>query len=139
MNYVIMIKLTKLSEDTVEDNMPTNENTFDHRLLSQTQEYRLEASIDILKLYHTLNNLELGGTTSASYGGHNSTSLGSNARYGNSPTIIFPDELQHRPATLSIPDTDGGSVSSYLSPLSNTNISSFVTGVSGEKSDVTQI
>jgi hypothetical protein len=136
MNFMVMIKVTKASEEDGVEDMQANEsnNTFDHRLLSQNQEYDLEASIDILKLYDTLNDLELKGVNSASSyeRGHNSSRLGYYAAGGghsHSPTIIFPDDLPHPSALM--PNTDGGSVSSYLSPLSNTNISAFATDSTG--------
>lgn len=144
MNFVVMIKLTKgavaqpsaIQEEKIEGKL-------DHTLRSkESPEYRLEASIDILKLYETLNGLEMTGTTPSLFGGHNIISLGlyaGNAN-GHSPTIIFPEELQHPSATLTMPNTDGGSVSSHLSSLSNTNIqTSFVTVEEGAKCDFTQI
>ena len=141
MNFVIMIKLTKASEDTLE-NMQANDNKFDHRLFSQTQEYRLEASIDILKLYDTLNDLELEGCTGAAGAGaaggcvgHPSGSCGyaGGAADCHSPTIIFPDD--HPPPSGLMPTTDGGSVSSYLSPLSNSHITAFATNGGGSGGD----
>lgn len=142
-NFAIMLKLIKESEVEVEDMQKAASTTFDHKLLARKQEYRLEASVDILKLYNTLNNLELDGPMSSStlgvrnssswgmYGGHNGV---------HSPIIIFPDELQHPSATMSMPNTDGGSVSSTLSPLSNTNIiSTFATEGGDEKQEITQV
>lgn len=138
MNFSIMIKLTKVSED--EDAIITqkkeNDNTFNNKILTQAQVYCLEASIDILKLYDTLNKVELNGSTPVCFGGRNSSGCGDN---GHSPTIIFPDELQHPSSSQSMPNTDGGSVSSFLSPLSNPNMNSFEAGGEGQKNEATQI
>ena len=77
--------------------------SFDEKLFSESQVYCLEMSVDILRLYANLNELEVSRAMMTASDGSNS-SMG-----------LFPDDLHHG---LSLPNSDGGSVTSYLSPLS---------------------
>lgn len=121
MNFVVMMKLIKVHDDTTTE-------------LSTSHEYNLEASLDILQLFAALNEMEREGVASAisaKRGGRvcDGSPLGmygaggeSSSNLCNSPTIIFPTSMQQ--LAHAMPNTDGGSVSSFLSPLSNTCISS---------------
>jgi hypothetical protein len=135
-NILVMLKLTKADNegDTSDKGQDgSHESKFDQKILRQNQDYHLESSIDILKLYDSLNGEEFGEGHSS----HNidlladmlptNASKGSDTRSTSqySPTIIFPDSLLSQQPSLSTVGTDGGSVSSCLSPMSSSNIHSF--------------
>lgn len=112
-------------------------------------EYKLEASVDILKLFSEINDIvqveeknfdnrlrgrrqNIGSGLYSPFFG--TTDSPANNCYQSSPTIIFPDNLIERDIQ-SMPDTDGGSVSSFLSPLSSNNTIAFMsaTTVGGQE------
>lgn len=124
MRFMIMLKLVKECAQNKAEELKVDQVKHEHKMLKKPVEYRLEASVDILKLYSTLNGFDLEGSTALTLFGDRSD-FHPTPSSAHSPTIIFPEHLTH--------DGGGGSVSSYLSPLSNTTSSVVATSGFGEE------